>query len=148
MRVILLKDVRGVGNKAEIKNVADGYARNFLFPQGFAEAATEEKIKKLDEQKHKRETELKEKGEALDKNIAAVRGKIVTFTLRATEKGGLFKSIGSSDISRELKVQHGIDMPESAIFIPEPVKTVGEHVIQAQSKNAKAEFGVVILSAS
>lgn len=148
MRVIFLKEVRGVGAPREVKQVADGYATNFLFPKGLAEPATEKKIKKLEGEKEQRAAELQKQEEGLSQNIAAVRGKVVKLTARATEKGGLFKSITSADISRALKEQHSIAIPESAVFILEPIKTVGEHVVEARNKSTKAEFGVVVSSAS
>ncbi|MDZ4225909.1 MAG: 50S ribosomal protein L9, partial [Patescibacteria group bacterium] len=58
MKIILLKDVRGIGAHHEVKSVADGYARNFLFPQKLAEPATEEKVKQLETQRQAHETEL------------------------------------------------------------------------------------------
>ena len=145
MKVIFLKDVRGVGQHGDIKNVTDGYAGNFLFPHGFAEPATEEKIKQLEAGKLEREAELQKQEEAIEKNINALRGKIVKLSARATEKGGLFKSITSQDIIHALKEQHSIELPESSIILPQPIKTVGEHVVEARGKAQKSEFGVEVL---
>lgn len=147
MRVILLKEVRGVGASREVRTVADGYARNFLFPKGFAEPATEEKIKKLEIKKQERIAELQKQEEELSKNIATARGKVVKLFLRATEKDGLFKSVTQKDITRGLKEQHGVEIPESAIHLLAPIKTVGEHVVEVRNKSAKAGLGVVVSAA-
>lgn len=148
MRVILLKDVRGIGQKLEVKQVADGYARNFLFPQGLAEAATEQKVEELETRKKEHEAD-RERGEAeLSGKIAALRGKVVKLAVRATQKGGLFKAVTAPDIVRALKEQHTIEIPESAIHLPQPIKTLGEHVLEARHKTAKAEFGVEVTAAA
>ena len=99
MKVILLKDVRGVGQHGDIKTVADGYATNMLFPQKLAEPATEEKMKRLEAQKQAREDAIKKEEEQLDNKLAQLRGKKVVLQSRATEKGGLFKTIAAKDIA-------------------------------------------------
>ncbi len=145
MKVILLKDVRGVGMHGEIKNVADGYAINGLFPKKLAEAATAEKIAEVEAKRAAREAEVQKEAEQLDNKIAALRGKIVTVSGRATEKGGLFKAVHEKDIAKAILGEHALAIPEDAITFPEPVKTVGEHIILLKSKNQKAELGVVVV---
>lgn len=144
MKVIFLKDVRGVGHKHEVKNVTDGYASNFLFPHGFAEPATQEKVAKLEQTKKDHEATLHKQEEEIESNIQALRGKTVTLTARATEKGGLFKSITPGDIARAIKEHHKTEIPESAVHLGEPIKTVGEHVVTLVGKEHKAEFGVIV----
>lgn len=146
MKVIFLKDVRGVGQHGDIKNVADGYAGNFLFPQKLAEPATEEKVKKLETTKQEREAELQKQEEALDTNIKALRGKVVKISARATEKGGLFKSITLQDIVRAIKNEHGIEIPESSVVLPQPIKTTGEHIVTLQNKTQKTDIGVAVVA--
>ncbi|MBC7836548.1 50S ribosomal protein L9, partial [Acetobacteraceae bacterium] len=106
MKVILLKDVRRVGQHGEVKDVADGYAFNFLFPQKLAEPATEEKIKNLETQKQAHEAEIQKGEEELTAKIMSLRGKRVALQSRATEKGGLFKSIVAKDIIKAIKAEH------------------------------------------
>ena len=147
MKVILLKDVRGVGMHGEIKNVADGYAINGLFPKKLAEAATAEKIADIEAKRVAHEAEIQKEAEQLDNKVAALRGKTITISSRATEKGGLFKAVHEKDVAKAILGEHALAIPEDAISFPEPVKTVGEHVVLLKSKNQKAEFGVVVVPA-
>lgn len=147
MKVILLKDVRGVGMHGEIKNVADGYATNGLFPKKLAEAATEEKIAEVAAKRAAHEAEAVKEAEALDNKVLGLRGKTVTISSRATEKGGLFKAVHEKDVAKAILGEHALAIPEDAITFPEAVKTVGEHVVMLKSKNQKAELGVLVVPA-
>lgn len=144
MRVILLKDVRGVGSVRDVKNVADGYAVNFLFPNKFAEPATEEKIKQLEAQKQAHEAHLQKEEEELTNKVRSLQGKTVTISSRATEKGGLFKAVTAKDISKAIREQHSLEIPEHAILLKEPIKTIGEHALEMRSKSVTSAFGVVV----
>ncbi len=147
MRVILLKDVRGVGQHMEIKNVADGYAINFLFPQKLAEPATPEKINQLEATKQAHEAEIEKHEKELSDKVLSLRGKKVVLSARATEKGGLFKTISAKDVARAIKEEYTVEIPESAIHFAEHIKTVGEHHALIQSKTQKVELGVSIVAA-
>ncbi len=140
MQVIFLKDVRGVGRANEIKNVADGYAVNFLFKNKFAEPATPEKMAKLEAKKAEHEAELAKAEDELTQKVHSLRGKKIVIEARATEKGGLFKSITPKDIAHQFVVQHKVAIPETAVTMPEHLKTVGEHTIGLHSKTIKAEI--------
>jgi large subunit ribosomal protein L9 len=144
MKVILLKDVRGVGMHGTIQNVADGYAINRLFPGKLAEPATEEKMKQIQAQKAQADAARQKEQEQLDAKVQSLRGKNVSIAARATEKGGLFKALGEKDVAKAILGQHALEIPEEAIVITEPIKTVGEHTLALQSKNKKADFGVVV----
>ena len=144
MKVILLKDVRRVGQHGEIKNVADGYAANFLFPNKLAEPATDAKIAQFEKEKAARAAELAKADEQQDKKVASLRGKSVTIAARATEKGGLFKTVTTKDVAKAILAQHSLEIAEEMLHVSEPIKTVGEHKISLKSKNQKAELTVAI----
>ncbi|MGC9602547.1 MAG: 50S ribosomal protein L9 [Minisyncoccia bacterium] len=144
MKVIFLKDVRRVGQHGEIKNVADGYAANFLFPQKLAEPATEAKIAQFEKQKQEHAALLAKQEEQQDKKVASLRGKKVTISARATEKGGLFKAITAKDVAKAILGEHSLEIGEDMLHIPEPIKTIGEHKVSLVSKNQKAELAVII----
>lgn len=131
----------------EIKNVADGYAINGLFPKKLAEPATEEKIAQYEAKKAEHEAAVAKEAEQLDNKVAALRGKSITISARATEKGGLFKAVHEKDVAKAILGQQALSIPEESIKFPEPVKTVGEHVVMLASKNNKVEFGVVVVAA-
>jgi large subunit ribosomal protein L9 len=147
MQVILLKDVRGVGHAHEVKNVADGYAVNFLFKQHFAEPATPEKMKALEAKAKAHEAEILKQEEELTKKVLSLKGKKIVIKARPTEKGGLFKQIAPKDIVKAIKDEHGVELPDSAFTFPEHIKTIGEHIVLAHSKNAKAEITLGIIEA-
>ncbi len=144
MKVIFLKDVRRVGRVGEIKNVADGYASNFLFPQKLAEPATAAKIEQFEKQKKAHEAEAQKQEQQQDKKTASLRGKSVTITARATEKGGLFKTVTAKDIAKAILAEHSLEVGEEMITSSEPIKTLGEHKVSLISKNQKAELAVII----
>ena len=142
--MIFLKDVRGVGRANEIKNVADGYAINFLVKNKFAEPATPEKVAQLEAKRAAHEAELAKAEEELTQKIHSLRGKKIVIQARATEKGGLFKSITPKDVAHQIVVQLKVAIPESAVTMPEHLKTVGEHMIGLHSKTIKAELTLEI----
>lgn len=147
MKVIFLKDVRGVGRHHEIKNVADGYAVNFLFPNKLAEPATEDKVRQMEAQIQAHAEAVRKEEAVLDNKVTALKGKSVSVSARATEKGGLFKSIGPKDIARAIREQHSLEIPEDAIHSADHIKTVGEHHVVVSSKNAKVELALIIVAA-
>jgi large subunit ribosomal protein L9 len=147
MKVILLKDVRGIGQHYEIKNVSDGYAVNFLFPQKLAEPATDEKIKNIEAQKTAVEEELQQTEEVLTQKILSLKNKRVVISAKATEKGGLFKAIAAKDIAKAIRAEHALEISPDSITFPEPIKTVGDHAITLNSKTKSVELTVSIVAA-
>lgn len=144
MKVIMLKDVRGVGQHGTVVHVADGYAINKLFPQKLAEPATEAAIKRIEAQAQARAVEAQKEEEQLDKKVQSLHGKRLSISARATEKGGLFKQVAAADIAKAIRAEHHLEVPESAIHLHEHLKTVGEHAVSLRSKNQKAELVVAI----
>ena len=148
MKIILLKDVAKVGQHGTIKEVADGYALNFLIARGLAIQATPEKIA-AHEAAQKREGEAREHAHAiLVKAIQSLEGARVEITVRATEKGGLFKSITEADIARAIQDQKGIKIPEEAIVLQKPIKQTGETKTVLAVPDAKATITFVVVAAS
>ncbi len=142
MRVILLKDVAKVGQRGTMKEVADGYALNFLIARGLAVQATPEKVA-AHEANIKREGEAQARANAaLISAIQSIEGLRVETKVRATEKGGLFKSITTADIAKLLKV----NIPEAAIQLEKPIKQVGEHPIKISAGGGKATITLVVVS--
>lgn len=115
MKVILLKDVKGLGKAGELVNAKDGYARNFLIPRKLAVEATEANLKKWEEEmaeKRKKEQAEYEKAMELKKKIESIS---VNIKSKAGEGGRLFGSITSKDIAQALKKQHKIDVDRKKI---------------------------------
>lgn len=147
MKVIFLKDVRGVGRSGEIKNVADGYAVNFLFPSKSAEPATEEKMKKIHAATEAKARAAKKEEEILDKKISTLRGKAIAISAKATEKGGLFKAIGIKDVARAIREAYSLEIPETSIELKQAVKTVGDHVVHLAGVNSFAQVTLTVSKA-
>ncbi|HTR18997.1 MAG TPA: 50S ribosomal protein L9 [Candidatus Paceibacterota bacterium] len=144
MKVILLKDVGGVGQRGQVKDIADGYALNYLIPSGAAAQATPEKVA-AHEAAQKKEGELKEaQQQELTEKVNSLEGGRIEISARATEKGGLFKSLGVADIQKSIQVQKNIDIPASAIGLEKPIKELGEHVVQLKTPGAQARLTVVV----
>lgn len=127
MKVILLADVRGVGDAGAVVSVADGYARNFLLPRKLAIAATRGSLKNLD---HHRATIRRRQAQDLSgATAAAERLSQITVRLRAKagEAGRIFGSITHTMVSEALAGDHGVEVDRRAISFPHPIKTLGPH---------------------
>lgn len=142
MRVIFLKDIRSIGRKGEIKNVSDGYARNFLFPQQLAKIATEPEIALITKQK---EEETKNKGEklvALKKFADELSGREFIFEVAAGDKGEIFGSVGEKDIKKTLEEAK---VEVSKIFLEKPLKSLGGHEVEIElGLGVKTKISVVL----
>lgn len=125
MKVILLKDVKGLGKEGDLVNSKDGYARNFLFPKNLAIEATPGNLKKWEDRN--RQLEEKKQEEIREANI--LKEKIEKLTVEIKAKGGnagkLFGSITSQDIASALNAQHKIDIDKRKIDLKENIKTTG-----------------------
>lgn len=125
MKVIFLKDVKGKGKKGEVKNVADGYAHNFLIKQGLAMEANSASISTLDAQK-KKEAKLAEEELAEAKKLKeALEKTTVELTAKAGEGGRLFGSITTKQIAEELLKKHGIKIDKRKMELTDAIRTLG-----------------------
>jgi large subunit ribosomal protein L9 len=144
MKVILLQDIEKLGKKHEVKDVKNGYARNFLIPQGLVKPATEETLKWLAEQK---ELEVKKAEEELKKiqDVASrLDGLEVTIPVKIGEDGQFFESIGAQKISEKLK-ELGFEIKKSQIQLEQPLKELGEFPIKINLEhNLEVEIIVII----
>ncbi|MBE7012946.1 MAG: 50S ribosomal protein L9 [Ruminococcaceae bacterium] len=132
MKVIFIQDVKGQGKKGEEKNIADGYARNFLLPRGLAIEATAANLNNLKGQKQS-EAYRKEQDMKAAEEIKSKLEKItVKITAKAGEGGKLFGSVTTKDIADALKAQHGIDIDKRKIVLDSDIKTTGEAVADAK----------------
>lgn len=124
MKVIFLLDVKGQGKKGEVKEVSEGYARNFLLPKGYVQVATEGNKKTLDQMKasaDKRKAKEKEDAQALAKKLGETT---VVIKAKAGEGGRLFGAITSKQIAEALE-KLGIAIDKRKIDLDEPIRTLG-----------------------
>jgi len=130
VRVILKREVRGLGRPGEVKDVADGYAQNFLLPKGLAIEATAGEMKHL-AQERQAEKVKKDRAHADAEELATRLGTLtLVFRLKAGEQGKTFGSVTNKDIAEALKREHRIEVDRTKIELPEPVKTLGPHTVE------------------
>lgn len=125
MKVIFLKDVKGRGKKGEVKNVADGYAHNFLIKQGLAIEATPGNMKTLDAQKKKESQLAQEELEEAKKLKETMEKLTVELKAKSGEGGRLFGSITSKQIADELKKSHNIKIDKRKIEMDDAIRSLG-----------------------
>ena len=132
MKVIFNEDVRGQGKRGEMKEVSDGYARNYLLPRKLASEATPDMLNafKLKE-KAKKAQMAREKAQA-EENAKSLEGVVVKISARAGQGGRLFGAITSQEISDALREQHGIEIEKNRIVQPEPIKQFGSYEVKAR----------------
>ena len=132
MKVIFNVDVKGKAKKGELKEVSDGYARNYLLPRKLASEATADDINALKlKEKAKAAQMAREKAEA-EANAAKLGEITVTIRAKAGGAGKLFGAVTSQEISAALKEQHGIEIEKNKIVQAEPIKTFGAYQIKAK----------------
>ena len=144
MRVILLQDIEKLGKKFDIKEVANGYALNFLIPKGLAKKATKETLKWLSTQKEiiekKAEGELKK----IQEFASSIDGQEVLIPVKIGEEGQLFESINNQKISEKLK-ELGFEIKKTQIDLIEPVKELGEFPVKIKFEhNLEAEIKIIV----
>lgn len=132
MKVILNNDIKGTGNKGDVINVSDGYARNYLFPRSLAVEATEGAINSV---KLKKDAEAHRKAvsEQSAKEIAGrLKDMTVEIKAKAGEGGKLFGSVTGKEIAEALLEQHHIEVDKKKIELDEAIKTVGMHEVKVK----------------
>ena len=147
MKVILLKDVKKIGKRYEIKDVSDGYAQNLLIPQGLAISATPEAVKRIDVIKSRLNAENKVQEELLTKNLKSSEAITITIIGKANEKGHLFAGLHNEAIAAELASQAHIQVDPLFIQLEHPIKEVGEYSVEVKADGKSAKFKLVIKKA-
>ena len=132
MKVIFNVDVKGQAKKGELKEVSDGYARNYLLPRKLASEATADNINALKlKEKAKAAQIAREKAEA-EENAKKLQGITVNVRAKAGNGGKLFGAVTSQEISAALNEQHGISIEKNKIVQAEPIKTFGAYDVKAK----------------
>ncbi len=145
MKIILIQDVDGLGKKYDVKNVNDGYARNYLIPNNLAKQATEDALKWLEIQseivQEKQEEDLKKTQGMASK----IDGMELNFSVEVGDKGQLFESIGEQKIKEALKEEAGVDLSKKQIKLKEPIKEKGEFPVRISfDHNLEANIKIII----
>ena len=145
MKVVFLEDVEGVAQSGQIKEVASGYARNYLFPRKLAVAATKEALSQYESQRkayERKQTKLEAEAVKLAEELSKVT---VTIKARTGEENRLYGSVTNSDIAEALEKQSGQAVDKRKIELEEPIKRTGSYQVPIHlAKNAVANITVVI----
>lgn len=130
MKIILKVDIRALGRKGDVKEVADGYARNYLIPKNLAMEANSANIKLLNDQKASLiRREFQDEAEA--KELAAkLKDLVITFKVKVGEGGRLFGSITAKDITDEVQKKTRYELDKRKLEIDEAIKNTGDHPVK------------------
>ena len=129
MKVILKNNVDHLGRAGEVKEVAAGYARNFLLPRKLAEPATASALKYWEKGKEKRAAVVAGEVKVAKELAEKLSGVNLTFSMPASEEGKLFGSVGKTDVLKSLKAA-GYDVPKNSVKLETALKTTGEHEVE------------------
>jgi large subunit ribosomal protein L9 len=146
MKVLLCEDVQDLGWLGDVVEVKDGYARNYLLPEGIATVPTEANIKALAGAKAKRAEERKLTFEKLGQVAEAVEGAEAVLAAKANELGHLFGSVTERDIAANLREQ-GFEIADDMVQLAEHIKEVGTHEVALKiGPDLTANISVVVVS--
>lgn len=143
MRIVLHQGVRGLGNRGDVLDVADGYARNYLIPKGLAQranAGVEAQAEAMRKAWNQKNTQLREAAEEVAKTLVA---KTIVITARASGEGKLFGSVNTGDIAEAIETQTGVVLDRKSIHLDEGIRSVGTHSVKVQPHN-DVEFPVTL----
>lgn len=132
MKVIFTQDVKGTAKKGELKEVSDGYARNFLIPRGIATAATADNLNTLKLQEKAKKARMEAEKAAAQENAKKLAAVQVMIKAKAGNGGKLFGAVTSQEISEALKEQHGIEIEKNKIVQADPIKAYGTYTVKAK----------------
>lgn len=148
MRIILLKDIRGLGKKNEIKSVADGYAKNYLIPQNLAKDADKSALSELKNEIEAKKTKGQNQKEKLDSIISASKTNPVSIAIKTGKRGEVFGSVTRTDILKKLAERLNLDKETAEEIeitgLERPVKTPGTHRVELKLGGARGEIDVIV----
>jgi large subunit ribosomal protein L9 len=143
MKLLLRSDVDGLGKKGDMVEVADGYARNYLVPKGFALPATAGVEAQAEAMRRTRQIKDSADREAAEEIAARLVAFPVTIAAKSGDEGRLFGSVTTTEIATAVAEQAGIELDRRALSLAEPIKSVGTHSVQVKL-HADVEFPVTV----
>lgn len=145
MKVIFIQDVNGVAKRNTIREVANGFAVNYLLPRGLAVRATPEKIQALSQQQQSQAQQQAQEQSRAFQLAAALNGKTVTLTRPASSTGTLYAGITAAMVVEAVKQQLGVNLQPKQVSVSSHIKTVGQHQVMIHlSPQAKATLNLQI----
>ena len=132
MKVILQKDVKSLGKKGELKEVSDGYGRNYLLPRGIAVEATADNLNAMNMRNKAKAAQMAREKEQAMQYAEKLGSVVVRVSAKGGEGGRLFGSVTSKEISEALEAQHGMKIEKNQIVQSEPIKQFGSYEIRCK----------------
>ena len=145
MKVILQRDVKGLGRQHEAVETRDGYALNHLIPKKFAIHATPVATKAAERELAKVVSRKELDVKLLAENIATLAEAHITIAKKANEKGHLYDAVGAPEISHAVKEQVSVDLPEGVIKLEKPIKELGTYRVPVASGGIFGEFSIEVV---
>src|SRR3989338_6577580 len=150
MKIILLQNIKGYGQIGDVKNVSDGYGKNYLLPRKMAKLARDGALNEVSALKKKLEATLKMEKEKALEAVGRVRDLVLEFTKKASKAGKLYSSLTKEEVAQELYKAVGAKVEADSVDFKEHgehIKKLGEHMIEVElAPEIKAEFKVSIKS--
>lgn len=144
MKVILKQNVNKLGKKGDVKNVSNGYGRNFLIPNGYAVLASNQEINKVQEEKNQALKEAETELNHFQNIVSEIDGFELEMPVKTNEEGGLFGSVTNKHIAESLK-QEGFEVDKKYIKLESPIKEIGEYDLNLEfPHNLEANIKVII----
>lgn len=144
MKVYLLENIKKIGRKGEVKEVAQGYAQNFLFPSKKAVPATPDVLKKIEQEELQSEKQQQLQQTQVKVLLEKLDGGTVEIKEKANEKGGLYKAIGTSELVGYIKEQYNVALEPDWFKLDHPIKETGEHSVAIEALGHKATVNFLI----
>ncbi len=129
MKVILLSDVKKLGKKGDIVEVADGYGQNFLIPKRLAAPATAGAVNKRSKEVADKKAKLDREREQAVERAKELEAKVMKFPVKAGAQGKLFGSAGSKELAAHIKKEFGYPVDKKKIHLKKPIKELGQHKV-------------------
>lgn len=129
MKVILQADVKKIGRKGDVVEVAEGYGRNYLLPRGLAVEASAGNLRQVAEVKKAESSKVGRELKEAEKTGAALKDKVVNVSAKVGEGGRLFGSITTQEIAEQLRRQFSVEIDKRKIDLKEPIKSLGAHSV-------------------
>ena len=140
MKVILLKDIKGVGRRFDEKEVSDGHALNFLIPNKLALSVTANSAQQIKLLKDKENQKKEGHNKKLQDNLAKLKDLELVIKTNANEKNHLFAALTKEKISEHLLKDKGIDIPAEFIMLDNPIKEIGAFMVPVSVDSMKVSF--------
>lgn len=143
MRIVLHDRVTGLGNRGDIVEVSDGYARNYLIPSGLGRQATAGVEAQADAMRRSWQQKNAHEREAAEEIARVLVARPVEIAVRAGGEGKLFGSVTTADIAEAVQQQVGVELDRRVLVIDEPIKVLGSHTVRAKP-HPEVEFPVTV----